>query len=250
VRDPEYIAIAKSLRDELLAGNYDDAGVLPGNAELAERFSVNLKTAGRAVQQLVAQKLLIARPGMKPLVVPPDRRATPWPMTGRYAKARSNDGLLFAGEVAGTLKKVTMGREWQSAPVGIAGFLQVAPTERVFRRESHTYVNDQLCEVTSMFFPHQIIERVPRLESDPEIRVVALLEDSGYEIARTVNEVRAREADLRERELFGLAEGDSVFEQTHGTYGFDGEPLEAVINIRPTHGNVLTFETNERPESS
>ena len=38
---------------------------LPGNATLAARFDVNMKTAGRAIQQLGAEGLGIARPGMR-----------------------------------------------------------------------------------------------------------------------------------------------------------------------------------------
>jgi hypothetical protein len=36
-----------------------------------------------------------------------------------------------------------------------------------------------------------------------------------------------------------------VFEHSHGTYGADDEPLEAVINIKPADGAVPTSETDE-----
>ncbi|MGL5809030.1 MAG: UTRA domain-containing protein [Nocardioides sp.] len=247
-RDPEYLAISRVLRAELIAGNYDEDGSLPGNATIAERFDVNLKTAGRAIQQLIAEKLLIARPGMRPLVVPPERRAAAWPMTGRYARARNSDGLLFATDVTGAVEKATVLTRWETVPIALADLLQVDVATTVFRRDSRTTINGVLSEQTSMFFPRSVIERAPGLEADPKIKVVALLEAAGYQIDRTINEVRARHASPDEQISFGIDAGAVMFEQIHGTYDTTGEPLEAVINLRPASGNVLTFETYEGPD--
>ncbi|MFC3540708.1 GntR family transcriptional regulator, partial [Couchioplanes caeruleus subsp. azureus] len=68
-KKPEYVSIAETLKDELLKGAYDEEP-LPSNGAIAERFDVNLKTAGRAVQQLAAEGLVTARPGMRAVAVP------------------------------------------------------------------------------------------------------------------------------------------------------------------------------------
>ena len=57
----------------------------------------------------------------------------------------------------------------------------------------------------------------------------------------------ARHATPAEQELFGTDPHGIVLEHSHGTYGADGEALEAVINVRPAHGNVITFDTYEAP---
>ena len=118
-KKPEYISIAETLRAELLAGDYDE-GPLPGNAALAERFDVNMKTAGRAIQHLIAEGIVIARPGMRAIPAPPQLRATKWPTTGRYARARAAQGLIFAGDVESEVRKVTVRRQWVAAPIRIA----------------------------------------------------------------------------------------------------------------------------------
>lgn len=243
-KEPEYLSIANALRAEVLDGAYDD-GSLPGNAAIAQRFDVNLKTAGRAIQHLVAQGLLIARPGLRPIVVPPDRRTTAWPMTGRYARARTVTGLLFAGDVRGKMRKETVSREWTGADVPIAQLLHTNVGSRVFHRASRTYLNDVAVENTSMYFPASIIADQPRLETDSRIQVVALLEEAGHVVTRTTNEIRARLAREDEQSIFDVGPAAVVFEQIHGTYGADGEPLEAVINIRPAAENVITFDTYE-----
>lgn len=246
-REPEYLSIASMLRTEVLNGAYDDDGALPGNAALAQRFDVNLKTAGRAIQHLVAEGLLIARPGLRPVVVPPERRTTAWPMSGRYARARSGRGMVFATDVSGEVRKDTVRREWIQASMPVAQLLRVKVGSRVFHRASRTYMNDILVEDTSMYFPPNIVAKLPRLEDDERIQVVALLEAAGYVVTRTANELRARLANQHEQVLFGLDVVDVVLEQTHGTYGAEGEPLEAVVNVRPAADNVVTFETYEGP---
>jgi DNA-binding transcriptional MocR family regulator len=80
-KTPEYASIAATLKTEVLAGRYDD-DPLPGTAALAERFDVNLKTAARAVQHLVAEGILMARPGMSAVPVPAAARRRIGDLTG------------------------------------------------------------------------------------------------------------------------------------------------------------------------
>lgn len=69
--------------------------------------------------------------------------------------------------------------------------------------------------------------------------VVGVLEQAGYRIVRTQNEVRARLASNDELRAFGAdpelapRAGRIVIEMTHATYGEQGEPLEAVVSVRP-----------------
>jgi DNA-binding GntR family transcriptional regulator len=245
-KKPEYVSIAETLKTEVLAGKYDDEA-LPGNATLAERFDVNMKTAGRAIQQLIAEGIVIARPGMRAIPAPPPLRATRWPMTGRYARARAARDFIFAGDVSGQVRKDTVRREWVEAPILVARLLNIAAGARVFQRCSRTYVDDVPTEDTSMFFPAGIIKAAPRLETDEHIQVVRIIEEAGYLITRTANEIRARHANTTEHELFRMDTNEIVIEHTHGTYGAEDEALEAVVNVRPAQGNVVTFDTYEAP---
>jgi len=246
-KTPEYVSIAETLKTELLAGRYDH-DPLPGTGALAERFDVNLKTAARAVQHLVAEGILIARPGMRAIPVPPELRATKWPMTGRYARARAAQGLIFADDVSGVVRKDTIARDWVEAPAVIAQFLKIDAGTRVFRRRSRTYVDDVATEDTSMFFPEAIIREAPGFERDERIQVVRLIEQAGHHlVARTSNEIRVRHANDAEQAVFGLQPTDIVIEHSHGTYDANGVAVEAVINVRPASRNVITFDTDESP---
>ncbi|MEV0216022.1 GntR family transcriptional regulator [Micromonospora sp. NPDC050695] len=246
-KKPEYVSIAETLRDELLKGLYDEKE-LPSNSALAERFDVNLKTAGRAVQQLVAEGILIARPGMRAVPAPRDlRTSTQWPMTGRYARARAAQGLVFGGDVTGSIRKETVLREWVEASIQVARLLKVAVGTRVFQRQSRTYVDFMPAEETTMYFPAEVVAAAPSLEQDENIRVVPLIESAGFVVTRTANEIRARLADVTEQAVFDVGAQAVVFEHAHGTYGAQGEALEAVINVRPARNTVITFDTYEGP---
>ena len=96
-----------------------------------------------------------------------------------------------------------------------------------------------------MHFPAAVIADVPDLETEDSIQVVRMIEATGRKITRTTNQVRARLANPEETDLLRLSAPAVVFEHTHGTYGADDEPLEAVTNIKPAAGAVLTFETYE-----
>lgn len=239
--------IAEALKAEVLEGRYDSEP-LPSNGDLAQRFDVNMKTAGRAIQQLVAEGLLTARPGMRAVPVPPQLRATRWPMTGRYARARAAHGLLFDSDVTGDVRKDTTLKAWVEAAPLVAQLLKVEEGTRVFQRCTRTYVNGTPTEETALFFPESVIRAVPRLETEERIYIVPFIEAAGYVITRTANEIRARHATDNEQEIFGIDETDVIIEHAHGTYGSNDEPLEAVINVRPAQGNVVTFDTYEAPD--
>jgi GntR family transcriptional regulator len=245
-KQPEYVRIAGTLTAEIIAGDYDDSP-LPGNADIASRFDVNLKTAGRAVQHLAASGLVQARPGMRAIAVPPEQRVTPWSMTGRYARARAAQDLVFASDIAGEVRKDTVDREWIAAGPLVAKFLKIEPETRVFRRRSRTYVDGVVAEDTAMHFPVHVVEAAPGIVQDETIQVVKLIEAAGHVVTRTANEIVARHPSPAEQGVFALAPNDVVIEHTHGTYGAGGEALEAVVNVRPAKGQVITFETYEAP---
>jgi GntR family transcriptional regulator len=246
-KKPEYVSIAEALKSEILEGRYDSEP-LPGNAALAERFDVNMKTAGRAIQQLVAEGLLIARPGMRAVPVPAQLRATRWPMTGRYARARAAQGLLFDSEITGDIRKDTTLKAWVNAPPLVAQLLKIDDGARVFQRCTRTFIDDTATEETALFFPEAVIRAVPRLETEDRIYIVPFIEGAGYVISRTANEIRARHANSEEQAIFGIGDSDIVIEHAHATFGSNGEPLEAVINVRPARGNVVIFDTYEGPD--
>ena len=61
--EPGYALIARTLRDDILRGEYRDGKQLPTEAELSDGFSVSRQTVRRAFQELVSEQLVYRVPG-------------------------------------------------------------------------------------------------------------------------------------------------------------------------------------------
>lgn len=73
--EPPYQTIAKTLRTEILAGEWDHPGEpFPGARLIGERFGVSISTASRAIQLLGAWGLVSLRDSQSALVAPPAKR--------------------------------------------------------------------------------------------------------------------------------------------------------------------------------
>lgn len=260
-RQPAYSQIADQIRAEILTGTYEPApdqpgrDQLPGAAELGARYGVSDKTAARAIQQLVAEGFLRARSGMRPLVVPRAERPDRWPMQGRYARARDRIGVVFGGDMQG--REVAKRERGQGGPIQapdrVVALLRLAGDRRVLWRSRETVVDSRVAETSTSYFPLELAAGTVLERPEPlgPGGMVQALESLGHRIARTVNEVRARPATSEELATFGVdmnrlsPEAGIVIEVTHAVYGEAGEPLEAVISVRPAANTVIVFETHE-----
>jgi DNA-binding GntR family transcriptional regulator len=260
-RHPAYDQIAAELRRSILAGAYEpsdqDPGrhQLPGAAELGTQYGVSAKTAARAVQQLVTEGFVEARPGLRPVVIPRVARPERWPMNRRYARARDTGGLVFGSDMQGRdVDKRTRSTGWIDAPLPVAALLAIQPGEQVWARHREMLIDKQVAELSVSYFPADLARNAPELMSlgaFPSGGVVKILEAAGHTITRTENEVRARLATTDELDRFGPdealspAHGRIVIEVTHATYDQNDNPVEAVVSVRPADNNVVSFQTYE-----
>lgn len=259
-RQTAYGQIADALRAAILAGDYEPTAEeptrnqLPGAVELGAKYGVSDKTAARAVQVLVAEGLVMARPGLRPIVVPRAQRPDRWPMHRRYARAREAGGLVFGGDMLGReVTKRTTHTGWTAGPGPVAALLRVNAGERMWARARELLIDGRVAELSVSYFPADVAEgTLLTTPGDfPPGGVVRVLEDAGYRIIRTYNEARSRLATDQELDAFGTdpalqpLTSRVVLEITHATYGLGDEPLEAVVSIRPAAGNVIVFETYE-----
>jgi GntR family transcriptional regulator len=259
-RQTAYGQIADALRAAILAGDYEPTkenptqNELPGAVELGARYGVSDKTAARAVQQLIAEGLVMGRPGLRPLVIPRAQRLDRWPMDRRYARAREARGLVFGGDMLGReVTKQTTHTGWTPAPGSVAPLLRMNAGDRVWARARQLLIDGRVAELSVSYFPAEVAEGTLLTTAGdfPPGGVVRVLEDAGHWVQRTYNEARARLATDEELRVFGTdpalqpLANRVVIEITHATYGVGDEPLEAVVSIRPAAANVIVFETYE-----
>ena len=259
-RQTAYGQIADALRAAILAGDYEPTdedsarSELPGAVELGAKYGVSDKTAARAVQQLIAEGLVLSRPGLRPIVVPRAQRPDRWPMHRRYARAREARGLVFGGDMLGRqVSKRTTSTGWTAAPSSVAPLLRMNAGDSVWARARELLIDGRVAELSVSYFPPEVAEGTPLTTPGdfPPGGVVRVLEEAGHRVLRTYNEARSRLATDEELRVFGTdpalqpLANRVVIEITHATYGVGDEPLEAVVSIRPAAGNVIVFETQE-----
>jgi DNA-binding GntR family transcriptional regulator len=261
-RQTAYGQIADLLREKILAGDYEPTddnprrNELPGAAELGAKYGVSDKTAGRAIQQLIAEGLVASRPGLRPIVVPRKQRADRWPVNRRYARAREARGLVFGGDMQGReVDKRTTSTGRVPAPDDVAVLLRMDAGQEVWARARQLFIDGRVAELSVSYFPLDLAEGTILTTSGafPLGGVVAALESLGHRVMRTANEARARLASEDELRAFGVdadlapLESRIVIEIIHATYGTQDEPLEVVVSVRPAASNVIVFETYEGP---
>ena len=259
-RQTAYGQLADTLRAAILAGDFEPTAEdptrneLPGAAELGAKYGVSDKTAARAVQELIAEGLVMGRPGLRPVVVPRAQRPDRWPMNRRYARAREAGGLVFGGDMLGReVTKRTTRTGWTPAPAAVATLLRLNPGDRVWARARELLIDGRVAELSVSYFPAAVANgTLLTTPGDfPPGGVVRVLEDAGHRVLRTYNEARARLATDEELRAFGTDAtlqplvGQVLIEITHATYGLGDEALEAVVSVRPAAGNVIVFETYE-----
>jgi GntR family transcriptional regulator len=263
-RQTAYDQVAAALRAAILAGEYEptaehpDRDQLPGAAELGTAYGVSDKTAARAVQQLVAEGLVRSRPGRRAVVVAGGRRPDVWPMSRRYARARSAGGLVFGDMASGDVTKRITRSEQRPAPASIAALLGAGAGDPLWARGREMLIGGRVAELSVSWFPLEVAERASLTVPGPlpPGGIVRALESAGYGVARTRNQVRCRLATGEELRALGPEpallplRGRIVVEVTHLTLGARGEPLEAVVSVRPAADSVITFETQEAPGGS
>src|SRR6266545_4990766 len=159
-RQTAYGQIADALRAAILAGDYEPTeedptrNELPGAVELGAKYGVSDKTAARAVQQLIAEGLVIGRPGLRPLVVPRKQRPDRWPMNRRYARAREAGGLVFGSDMLGreVTKRITH-TGWMVVPHSVVPLLRLGLGDRVWARARELLIDSRIAELSVSSFP-------------------------------------------------------------------------------------------------
>ena len=197
LRQTAYGQIADALRAAILAGDYEPRrggsarNELPGAVEVgAEYRRQRPRPPPAPVQQLIAEGLVVGRPGLRPVVVPraqerPDR----WPMRRRYARAREARGLVYGGDMPG--REVTKQELTQSgsipAPSSVAPLLRMNAGDRVSARARELLIDERVAELGVSYFPAAVAEgTLLTTPGDfPPGGLVRVLEDAGHRVLRT-----------------------------------------------------------------
>lgn len=217
-RTPLWTAIADDLRDAIAAGRYRDAMRLPTEAELASRFGVNRHTVRRALAELAAEGLVVARRGAGVFVAsrPPLDYAI-----GRRVRFHAN--LAQAGREAG---RKTFSLAERRADEAEAAALGLEAGAVVLVLEGVSFADDQPLAVFRSVFP---LARLPGLATalaQSDSVTVAFAACGVVDYTRVETRLTAKRANAFQALHLLIREGDPILRSVAINVDQAGVPVE------------------------
>ena len=239
---PTYQRVADTLRQRITAGEYAPGDRLPSRQDLATEFSVGMRVAADAVQQLVAEGYVVSRSGSGSYVRPrpPVRRLT------RSWYRETCGGSPFRADMAA--QSVRGGWESSSestiAPDAIAHRLALEPGAPVMRTQYVFTGDDEPVMLSTSWEPLEITRGTEVVLPEDGVHagrgVVERMRVIGQHVAHASEIVTARPAESTESEQLGIARGGIVL-VIQRTYYTENRPVETADIVVPPDRYELAY---------
>ena len=232
---PKFVQMANRIRDQILSGNLGAGDEVPSERALAVEWGVARPTAARALQELRRLGLVESRQGSGSFVrghLDVHRRAR-----DRYARSQAAGRVYSEGEWA-TIVSAKMVR----APARIAAAMGIAVGEMIGRRHRITGDANGPNEISTSWFPPEILVEAPRLLNRQKIREgsLAYIETcTGRRGVVARDELSARLALAAERRALALDDPAAVLVVLHVVVDRKDRPLEVADAVYPSSGRWI-----------
>jgi len=232
---PKFVQMANRIRDQILSGNLAAGDEVPSERALALEWGVARPTAARALQELRRLGLVESRQGSGSFVrghLDLHRRAR-----DRYARSQAAGRIYSEGEWA-SIVSAKMAR----APARIAAAMGIPVGEMVGRRHRITGDANGPNEISTSWFPPEIVLEAPRLLDRQKIREGSLTYIESRVGRRGVvarDELSARLALADERRELSLDDPAAVLVVLHVIVDRKDQPLEVADAVYPSSGRWI-----------
>jgi GntR family transcriptional regulator len=215
---PLYEVVRSGIVERLRTGVWAAGDRLPPEPELARLFGVGIGTIRRAVEQLVAERLLIRRAGRGTIVA-------------RFTDEHAFDLYFSYVDAAGTAVKVTAELQSFARERATARFASLFGMERggaIARVENLRRMDGVPVMVDRLWIPMNVF---PNLSAqDFSARRGSIYgfyqERYGVSVVRVSEDLSAAEADEGVAAAFGLAPGAPVLQVERTAFTFQDRPVE------------------------
>lgn len=221
---PLYVQIRENIRNRITGGELSVGTLLPSEDELASEFGVSRMTLRRAIDDLVAERLLIRKQGMGTMVASQKVVRDYTRLTGFYEDAINKDQKPSSKVLE--FKTIEADEE-------LAEKLMLKPGEKVFFiKRLRILGGNNPAALHTLYIPQSRCTWLPKEDLDSQ-SLMALYESHGLEIDWGKQLVEAREATPEQAEIFGIKEGAPVLYFERITYTKENIPIEKIIAVSP-----------------
>ena len=237
---PLYRAAKRALLAAIEAGRYGPGETLPSETALAESLGVSIGTLRRAVDELVAEHVVVRRQGRGTYVATHDSTR----LMFQFFHVERADGLR---EVP-TVELVSFARDRLGDAAAQALHLKpgdpAVHVENLLRLQGKAVIHDRLVLPATLF--RGLTERRVRERASTLYRLYQ--QDFGITVLRALERARAIAADRSSARLLGVAVGAPVVEVRRTALTFNDQPVEYRVSVvdtqRHDYVNVLSRPAN------
>ena len=248
--EPLYVTLAARLRRDIANGKIPRGGKLPSETALADEHGIVRATVRRAIDELVAEGLVVSVNGRGHYV----RESTPltWlasdPERGPGTDAQNGPADAWSRSVRAQdrMPSEVIRTEITYADELVARWLHLTPGEPVSVRRRTRYVDGEPYSTADSFYPRSIVAGTEvELPGDVLPGVFAIFEQIGRGWVRTTDCVLSRAPTRDESRLLHIARGVAVTEIVRRSYDATDVPVRLTRIVLPGDRHVIEYEHKE-----
>ena len=223
---PLYHQVEQDLRDRILRGEFGQDGMLPVEEALCVSYGVSRITVRRAIDGLLAQRLVIKRHGVGTFVDP------------AVGSVRSIRLVGYMDDALAYVKSLTyriLSRSVERPPPLIASALQLEADEKVVRFELLVRDGKLPFAYSNFYFPPAVGEQLAKEDLVDTVPILRIVErKTGQVIKRGEQNIRAIQADALIARHLHIQAGMPILQAVRTYYAADGRPVEvALVRYHP-----------------
>ncbi|MBL0372914.1 phosphonate metabolism transcriptional regulator PhnF [Rhizobium sp. KVB221] len=227
--------IADAISRSVLAGDFDETGMVPPETVLAQRFGVNRHTVRSAIAALVEEGMLSRVQGRGTMIK--RREKLVFPIARR---ARFSEGLAKqANEIAMTV----IGSEQSVAPKDVAHALRLSDEELGLRVQIVSFADQQAVSYATAWFSATRFPDMATLIAHHRSVTRAFAEQGVADYIRLSTEVAGRLATAEEASHLRIGAGSVVLEATSVNTDLVQMPIQYSRTIFAADRIALRFDT-------
>lgn len=228
--------------DELAPGQQ-----IPGELELAERYSVSRQTVRTALTRLQQDGMVSQGHGRLGRVVR-DRRPLWWDLTRFERRDRRDDpNARLDGWAAGVAEQGRTPRQEVTvgivpAPFEVSSYLDADEGDLVVKRERVRYVDDLPYQLSTSWFPEDIARGTPLMDPHDLAAPDGIMSHTGHPLARVHDEIIVRMPTPAENEHLDLPMGTPVGHHVRVGYDQEDRAIQVMITVFPGDRHFLVYD--------
>ena len=231
-----YLQVKRELIADIQSGKFQPGKALPNESELAQRFGVSIGTLRRAVDELVADQVLLRQQGRGTFVGEQDNERFLY----QFFKIEGLDGKREFPQIQLLAFEIARASAEQAQALGLHGSTRVYRIENLLFLQGRPVVHDRIT-LSCALFPRLTREQFAQRPGT----IYELYQRAfGVTVVGADERARAEGADATSAALLQLPVGMPVLRVARVARTFDEQPAELRVSIIDTRAHEFVSQAS------